>query len=162
MDQTIEQKHLHDLVNDFHITMLVTHNAKSIHSRPMIIAHLDEAMVAYLITDAHSVKIDEINSNPYGLLTFQSSSRYASISGHVAVLADRTMISLMWKETWQVWFPKGKTDPNITLLKFTVSEGEYWDNGGVHGLKFAYSAAKAYVSGETPELGPDIHAKVSF
>ena len=68
----------------------------------------------------------------------------------------------MWKEAWQVWFPKGKTDPSITLLKFTATEGEYWDNAGMQGLKYVYSAAKAYVSGEKPEMSKEQHATISI
>ena len=54
----------------------------------------------------------------------------------------------MWKEAWKIWFPIGKSDPNIALLKFTAHEGEYWDNAGMQGLKYVYDAAKAYVTGE--------------
>jgi general stress protein 26 len=78
----------------------------------------------------------------------------------LAVLLDRQLIEEMWKEAWKVWFPGGKSDPNIAVLKFTAHEGEFWDNGGIQGLKYVYEAAKAYVSGETPKKDELQHAKV--
>lgn len=66
----------------------------------------------------------------------------------------------MWKEVWKVWFPKGKSDPNIAILKFTAHEGEFWDNAGMQALKYVYSAAKAYISGARPKPDKEQHSKV--
>lgn len=107
-----------------------------------------------------TLKVNEISANPHALLTFQSARKFASLSGEVTVLQDRRLIDQLWKEAWTIWFPEGKSDPNIALLKFTVHGGEYWDNAGMQGLKFIYDAAKAYVSGTTPESDMAQHAKV--
>jgi general stress protein 26 len=128
----------------------------------MAIASMDEAMGAYLLTDVNSLKVDEITIEPHAVLTFQSSSQFASVSGKLTVLRDRELIEQMWKEAWTVWFPAGKSDPNIALLKFTAHEGEYWDNAGMQGFKYVYDAAKAYVTGDTPKSDKEQHAKVSL
>jgi hypothetical protein len=72
------------------------------------------------------------------------------------------LIDEMWKEAWTIWFPKGRSDPNIALLKFTSYEGEFWDNAGLLGMKFVFSAVKALVTGDKPKLGSDQHSKVSL
>ncbi|SNX28042.1 General stress protein 26 [Polynucleobacter meluiroseus] len=162
MKKNKDVHNLHEVVNEFEAAMLVTHDASKIHARPMVIARLDEKMGVYLITDIHSVKVDEMKVNPHALLTFQSSSQFATVSGDLLMVQDRTLIESMWKEVWQVWFPLGKTDPNITLLQFTAHEGDFWDNAGMKGLKYVYSAAKAYVSGETPVPNKELHAKVNL
>jgi general stress protein 26 len=112
------------------------------------------------VTDIHSLKIDEINVNQNALLTFQSASRFASVSGQLAVVLDRQLIGKVWRESWKVWFPGGKSDPDIALLKFTAHEGEFWDNAGMQGLKYVYEAARAYVTGETPDADTAQHDKV--
>jgi len=152
--------HLHDVVNDFDVAMLVTHTANGMHARPMGIACLDDGIGAYLVTDINSIKIDEISANPQALLTFQGARTFASMHGALTVSRDRQLIEKMWKEAWKVWFPDGKSDPNIALLKFTAHEGEYWDNAGMQGLKYVYDAAKAYVTGATPQTDEAQHAKV--
>ena len=154
-------KDLFDLVSEFDVAMLVTHSANGIHARPMAIARLDVGMcTTYFVTDINSIKVDEINSNPHALVTFQGARKYASVSGELAVLKDRELIEGMWKEIWKVWFPNGKSDPNIAILKFTAHAGEFWDNAGMQALKYVYSAAKAYISGTRPEPDKEQHSKV--
>ncbi len=160
MDTNDGKTHLFDVVNDFDVAMLVTHTADTIHARPMAIASLDSGMGAYLVTDINSIKVEEISANPHAVLTFQSSRKFASVRGELTVLRDQALVERMWKETWKVQFPGGKSDPNIALLKFTAHDGEYWDNAGMQGLKYVYDAAKAYLSGETPKTDEGQHAKV--
>jgi hypothetical protein len=52
-------------------------------------------------------------------------------------------------------FPKGKSDPSIALLKLTSYEGEFWDSAGIQGVKLVYSAVKALIAGDKPELSDD-------
>lgn len=160
MDTNDARNHLHDVVKDFDVAMLVTHSATELHARPMAIASLEDGIVAYLVTDINSLKVDEIRANPLALLTFQNARKFASVRGEVMVSRDQQLIETLWKEVWKVWFPVGKSDPNIALLKFTAHEGEYWDNAGMQGLKYVYDAAKAYVSGAAPNTDDAQHAKV--
>lgn len=154
---------LYDLVSDFDVAMLVTHSGTRLHARPMNIARLDKELhIAYLVTDINSIKVDEITANPYVLLTFQGPSKFATVSGELLVVPDRALIDEMWKEAWTIWFPKGKSDPSIALLKFTSYEGEFWNSAGIQGMKFVYSAVKALVTGNKPELSDDQHSKVNL
>lgn len=162
MDTSNDRQNLYALVKDFDVAMLVTGAANVMHARPMAIASLDEGMGVYLVANSNSLKVDEISANSQALLTFQSSSKFASVRGQLNVLRDRPLIESMWKESWKLWFTGGKSDPNIVLLKFTAQEGEYWDNAGMRGLKYVYDAAKAYVAGETPKADRAQHAKVAL
>ena len=162
MNSTIDKKHLYQLLDEFDVAMLVTHSNTKIHARPMVVARLEQEMCTYLVTELNSVKVDEISANPQALLSFQSTRQFASLSGELELVKDRTLVELMWKEIWKVWFPKGKSDPNFAVLKFVPSEGEFWDNVGMLGLKYVYNAAKAYVAGQTPEVNKDQHAKVAL
>ena len=158
----IKENNLYDVVKEFDEAMLVTHSSYGVHARPMAIARLDESMTVYLLTDMNSIKVQEIHANPHALLTFQSARQFATVSGELTVDADRSLIETLWKEIWKVWFPIGKSDPNITLLKFSPSEGEFWDNAGIQGLKYVYAAAKAYVAGERPTPDAEQHSKVNM
>ena len=156
-----KKHHLHELVKDFDVAMLVTYTAEGMHARPMAISCLDDGIEAYLVTHINSIKVDEINANAKGMLTFQNAKQFASVRGDIAVMQARHLIEKMWKDVWKVWFPLGKSDSNIALLKFTADEGEYWDNAGLQGLKYIYKAAKAYVTGVAPQsAGNAQHAKV--
>jgi general stress protein 26 len=162
MDTDDGRNYLYDVVNDFDVAMLVTQSAEGIHARPMAVAGLDVGMGAYLATDVNALKVDEISANPQAVLTFQSARKFASVRGELTVLRDRSLIEKLWKESWKVWFPGGKSDPNIALLKFTAHEGEYWDGAGMQGLKYVYDAAKAYLGGDAPKTDDSQHGKVQL
>lgn len=160
MDADDGRRLLLDVVKDFDVAMLVTHAAGAMQARPMTIASMDDGAGAYLVTDIDSLKVDEITADPRVLLTFQSARRFACVHGEVTVLRDRETIEKLWKEAWKVWFPDGTADASIALLRFTPHGGEYWDSAGMQGLRFYYDAAKAYMSGRTPQTGDAQHARV--
>jgi general stress protein 26 len=141
---TDTKEHLYELLQDFDTTMLVTvDNDGGLHARPMAVASLEADGDTYLVTSIESPKVAEITEYPHVTLTFQSSDQYAALRGRATVLRDRKLIEKLWKEAWKVWFTKGKDDPAIALLRFDAESGEYWDNSGMQGLKYAYSAAKS-------------------
>lgn len=129
----------------------------------MAIAELRADSDAYFVTSIDSPKVAEIKANPSVTLTFQSSNQYASLSGRATIVRDQALVDRLYKEDWKIWFPQGKTDPSISMLKFNAQHGEYWDNAGAQGLKFVFEAAKAYVKGERPkEDDQKQHAKVDL
>lgn len=156
-------KKLHDLLESFDTAMLVTRaTSGELRSRPMAIARIDRGDDLWFFTDVHSGKIDEVHTEPHVNVSLQNGSQYLSLSGKASVIHDRVMIEELWQESYKVWFPGGKDDPNIALLRVATTEGEYWDNAGAQGLKYLFEAGKAYLSGQRPEIDEDIHRKVDL
>jgi len=154
------QKHLYDIIKDFRTAMLVTRSGDGIHARPMHVAELKPDADAYSVAKIESPKVNEIESDPRVLITFQSGSEFAAIEGTASVVRDRALIDRMWSDAWKVWFPKGKDDPSICLLKVAATEGEYWDNSGLEGFKYLFEGVKAIFKGRTPQVDQSQHAKV--
>jgi hypothetical protein len=48
------------------------------------------------------------------------------------------------------------------LIEFVADSGEYWDNSGLAGFKYAFEAAKAYAKGTRPHTDAQLNAKVSL
>lgn len=160
---TDKREHLYDLLKNFDTAMLVARSADGhMHARPMAVAEMRPDADAYFVTSIESPKVAEISANSNVTLTFQSSNQFASLSGRASVVRDRALVDRLWKEAWKIWFPKGKTDPSIAMLKFSAQDGEYWDNAGAQGLKFAFEAAKAYIKGDRPKEDEKQHAKVEL
>lgn len=146
---TPPQEQLYDVLKEFDHAMLVTRSLDGdMHARPMAVAELEPDADAFFVTSIESPKVVELQANPQATLTFQAPKRFATLRGTVEVLRDRTLLDRLWKEAWKVWFPKGKDDPSISVLKFKADYGELWDNAGAEGIKYAFQAAKAYVKGE--------------
>ena len=159
------QKHLYDLIKDFSTAMLVTHGANGgMHGRPMRVAQLEPDADAYFATSIDSPKVAEIEADPKVLVLFQSTTQFASLEGKATIVRDRALIEKLWMKEWSIWFPGGKDDPSLVLVKVDTSAGEYWDNSGLSGVKYLIEAGKAYLSGERPDVerDPQIHGKVAL
>jgi general stress protein 26 len=164
MDNTSDSReNLHDILDNFDTAMMIVPATDGhLHGRPMAIAQLRENAEIYFVSSINSPKIAAIQADPTITLTFQSSSQFASLSGRATVVRDKAMIDDLWKEAWKLWFPAGKDDPTICLIHFSPEDGEYWNNAGTQGLKYAFEAVKAYVKGETPKSDEGQHAKVNL
>jgi general stress protein 26 len=158
-----EQKadRLYDIVKDFDNGILVTRLADGTsHARPMAVAEIRADGDIFFATALESPKVAEIAASPDVVVTFQSGSQFASIAGRAEVVRDRALIEQLWSEAWKVWFPQGKSDPSLCLIRVDGREGEYWDNAGAQGIKRAFQTAKAYLKGRTPEIDEKQNAKV--
>lgn len=144
-----KQETLLDLAEDFDTAMLVT-RAKNgdLRSRPMALAEVKDDGTFFFATDDGSEKIAEIQAEGEVNLVFQSGGKYLSISGRATKLEDKSRIKELWKTSWKVWFPEGKDDPNLCLLRVDGRRGEYWDVSGTNGIAYLWEAGKALVQGE--------------
>ena len=157
------REHLYKLLKGFDTAMLVTQASNDdLHGRPMAIAELSEDGDTYFATSIDSTKVDEVEKAQKCLITFQSSSQYAAVQGTALIVRDRALIEKMWQETWKVWFPEGKTDPKLCLLKVDADRAEYWDNSGMQGLKYLFDGLKSVVQKKRPETDEIQNAKVTL
>lgn len=157
------RQHLYDLTKDFKTAMLVTREPDgTIRARPMAVAEMSPNADAYFSTSIKSPKIAEIEADPQVLITFQGRNEFASIEGTATVVRDRALIDRLWTEDWRLWFPKGKDDPTLCLLKVSAERGEYWDTTGVRGIRFLFEGMKAILQGQQPVKDAAQNAKVEL
>lgn len=52
---------------------------------------------------------------------------FACLAGNVAIDNDPAMIDKLWSKPVEAWFPGGKTDPNLALLRFDIDDAELWE-----------------------------------
>ena len=51
-----------------------------------------------------------------------------SVSGRAEIVRDKAKIQEKWSEPLRAWFPEGKDDPQIALIRVHPVRGEYWDS----------------------------------
>lgn len=155
------REHLSSLLSHFDTVMMVTRTGDSeLRSRPMIIAKHSTEGELWFATALDSAKVGEIECEPEVNLALQKNDACISISGTAEIVRDRAMVEAFWKETWKPWFPKGKSDPNLGLVRVRARSAEYWDLEGTRGLRFLFEAALAYAGGTTPDETDGMHSKV--
>ncbi|MDX2157578.1 MAG: pyridoxamine 5'-phosphate oxidase family protein [Hyphomicrobiaceae bacterium] len=156
-------KHLYEMIKDFRTAMLVTRGAGGTqHARPMAVAELRPDAEAWFVTSLDSPKIAELEKDPGALITFQSATEFATVEGTLSIVRDQAEIDRLWSDTWKLWFPKGKQDPSLCLLKFVAERGEYWDNSGFEGIRYVFEGMKSRMEGRRPRVDEGQHAKVNL
>jgi general stress protein 26 len=160
--ETGTREKLMALLKSFRNAMLVTQANNKLRSRPMALLKVEDNGDLWFITGIDSGKVDEIQHHPEVNVCLQEDGKYLSLCGQASLVRDRAKIDELWTEEAKVWFPKGKDDPNIGLIRVTPTEGEYWDNAGIQGIKYVVEAVKAYVTGTTPEIDQGLHGSVAM
>jgi general stress protein 26 len=152
--------HLKELLESFDTAMLITRHGETVHARPMAVAGVEGASTLWFVTGASSPKSDEIRNDERVSATFQGSLKFVALSGLASLVRDRKKIEELWQTSWKAWFPNGKDDPNITLIRVTVTDAEFWDTAGSKGIRYAFEVAKAVVTGDTPEVSQGQHGRL--
>ena len=78
---------------------------------------------------------------------------WACVAGQLSVQGqDREIIDRYWNPVLAAWYPDGKDDPHLTVLRFDAEEARVWvQKGGL--MRFAFEIAKANATGTRPDLG---------
>ena len=144
---------LYELIKDMRIAMMTTVDTDgTLHSRPMYSHKADEHGDLWFFTKIQSPKITEISRDGEVNLAYSDPDKqhYVSVSGKAEIVRDRAKIDAMWSEPLRTWFPDGKDDPSIALIRVHPARGEYWDSPSSTVL-YLYGYVKAAVTGETPK-----------
>ncbi len=98
----------------------------SAHSEPLT-AQLDEDLVDTLFFFIG--KNNRLAPGGRAIAQFVSKGHdfFASLSGTTRVVHDIGMIQKLWSPQVESWFPGGKGDPNLALLRFDIEDAELWE-----------------------------------
>ncbi|EGF91981.1 general stress protein 26 [Asticcacaulis biprosthecium C19] len=144
------------LIKDIKVAMMATWDGDSheSHARPMMALETDQFDgTLWFFTGKHSRKADEVRDAHEALLTYTDpkAMNYVSVSGRASLVDDRAKIDEMWTDYAKIWFPEGKEDPNLTLLRFDADTAEFWE--APNAVVRSVSYLKALVTGTTPDIG---------
>ena len=152
---------LWSMMKGIRIAMLTTEDGSHLRARPMAASQTDFDGTLWFFTKASSHKVNEVGSEHRVGVTYADAGKqdYVSLSGTASLVRDRGSIDAHWSESARTWFPKGKDDPDLALLKVAVEAAEYWDAPNSTMLH-AYGYVKAVLTGAAPDPGGN--EKVSF
>lgn len=143
MDQTGKDqsvKKFRELVHEVNICMFTTiDDGDRLFSRPMSTAKIDEDGNAWFFTNEFSEKIQEVSKDNkvYLIYSHPGKNVYVTVRGTCSVIVDRTRIEELWNPILKAWFPGGKQDPKLCLVKVITEEANYWNaKSGSMGVYF--------------------------
>lgn len=86
------------------------------------------------------------------MFVFQSKGLYACVDGELSIHHDRERIDRYWNAIVAAWYPEGKDDPRLTLLRLDCAEAQVWLSE-IGPLRFGWEIGKANVKKIQPDVG---------
>jgi general stress protein 26 len=123
-------KKLRKVIKGSPVGMLTTvANDGSLRSRPMatLKAPFDGYLWFFIRTGAPIS--GEIRENQRVNLSYAvpGEDRFVSVSGTASVSRDPVRVKELWSRGMKEWFPQGKKDPELAILRVRVEHAECWD-----------------------------------
>lgn len=76
----------------------------------------------------------------------------ACLMGELSVEHDVDKVDKFWSAPVAAWFEGGKSDPDLTMLRFRPKNASIWASDR-NPITFAYEIAKANAKDRTPDVG---------
>ena len=148
---------LADLIQDIRIAMFTTVEADGrLRSRPIATQQSRFDGTLWFFTELDSPKVYQIDGKCDVNIAYASpaDNLYISVTGSAEVSRDRGQIEELWNAFLKTYFPKGKDDPNLGLLKVQVRGAQYWRGPASKIIQLA-GMAKAALTGTRYNQGED-------
>lgn len=155
-----------ELVKGIHICMMTTAAGDgSLDSRPMAPQQMDkftESGALWFLTRGSSAKVGEVQADQHVTLTFAEpgDSKYITLKGKGTSSKDKAKIHELWNNMYKAWFPGGEDDPDITVMRVDVSQGDYWEASSSKLVVYAKYLVAAATGGSVP-VGESGHIEVA-
>ena len=84
----------------------------------------------YFTTNTSSMRAAQYRINPKACIYFCDKRffRGVMLKGSMEVLEDAASKEMIWQEGDTMYYPKGVTDPDYCVLRFTAQTGRYYAN----------------------------------
>ena len=120
--------------------------------QPMTAFTVPEAGEIWFFTTADTDLARDVSRGGHSaMFTVQDKDVQACIGGELSVQMDRQKIEKWWNAEVAAWYPDGKDDPNLRLLRLKCDDARVWITDGM--LKHVWEVAKANATGKRPDVG---------
>ena len=84
----------------------------------------------FFTTNTSSMRVKQYIDNPKACVYFFDKRFFKGVMlrGVMEVLQDSASKKMIWKAGDEMYYPKGVTDPDYCVLKFTAQNGRYYSN----------------------------------
>lgn len=152
---TAARKRLAALIEGIEIAMLTTRTTDgSMVSRPVQTLQFNGGVELVFFTAANSTKVDELTEHPDVLLSYADpqQGRFVSVRGMASIDRDAATIEALWTPIQRVFFPAGKTDPNLVILRVQLRDAAWWQPAGNFVMR-TLDLVRGFISDEPEDLG---------
>ena len=124
------------------------------HMQPMTAFCDKERGAIWFFTKRSSDLARQAAQGHYAMFTIMAKDQefQACIGGDLAPDHDPAKIRAFWNPMVSAWYPEGRDDPDLTLLKLVPVDAQVWvARGGP--LRYAFEAVRANLTHTEPRVG---------
>jgi general stress protein 26 len=98
----------------------------------MLKMEMEGLKTVWLSTTSSSRRVKQFQKDPRACIYFLDPTDYKGLMlvGEMEVLSDPDSKGRLWREGFEMYYPKGVSDPDYSVLRFTAKRGNYY-----HGLR---------------------------
>lgn len=131
------------------------------HMQPMTAFHDEGESTLWFFTKHDTDLVKDVGAGRTAMFCVMAKDRelQACIAGQLSASHDRERIEKYWGPMVSAWFPEGKDDPSLCVLRFDMSDAQIWLSDQ-NPVKFYWEMVRANVTDTPPDVGD--RANVSF
>src|SRR5687768_139438 len=131
MASTKKRDQLRELMEGIDIAMFTTIGEDGFPvSRPLSTQEAEfDGKWLWFFVRKDTPKVREIARYPKVNVAYASKDRnvYLSVAGTAEVVDEQKKIDAFWNDALKAYFPRGRTDPNLVLIRVIVHTVQYWE-----------------------------------
>lgn len=139
------------------VAMVMTMVGRHHTSRPVTCADVQDHRLSFLVSQQAEwvAAISASQAIVHVTVADDARTTYVSLNGGAIVVTDPQEILRLWSPLARTWFD-GPEDPDLAVVHFDISDGEYWDGPGGR-VGRAVAMLRAALSGDADALGTQGH-----
>jgi len=128
------------------------------HFQPMTAFAEPDDSAIYFFARKSSDLARQVEGGDQAMFTVQAKDQefQACLGGRLLAGHDAARIDRYWGPVVAAWYPEGKNDPDLTLLRFEVRDAQVWLSEG-NPLAFGFQIGRANLTGREPNVGQSSH-----
>jgi general stress protein 26 len=95
----------------------------------------DKGLSVFLGTNSSSIKVREAGLEPWVSVYFMIPSEFKGLCLSGKALPDPEARAALWVEGWEMYYPKGRDDPDYTVLRVDPVRARGWSASAAFDLE---------------------------
>ncbi len=153
------ERRLWDEIKKHQTGMLGLVGGAAHHTQPMTAFAEPETREIWFFSRDDTELVQEIGAGATAMFVLQLREIQACLAGRLSLDRDRARVDRYWNAVVAAWYPGGKDDPHLALIRMALDDAQVWISQAGP-ARFAWEIAKATATRQAPELGG--HTSLDF
>ena len=124
-----EMKTIQSIMEGVRTCMLTTVSADgSLQAHPMTTQEAEFDGDAWFLLGRDSQSARDVAASSHVNVSYAGASAWLSLAGTAEVVHDQAKKAELWNTFVEAWFPDGRDDPSVEVLRVRAESAQYWNS----------------------------------